>query len=136
MMILQITCHPNFSSIMLLVFSLFVCVHLICIFETNISDLLHCIFVIVFKVKFLKINSFFLCVCLVIQSCLTLCDPMDCSLPGSTVYGDSPGKNTGVGCRALLHGIFPNQGLNPGLPHCRQILHHLSHQGNQCWFIF
>ena len=121
---------------MLLVFSLFVCVHLICIFETNISDLLHCIFVIVFKVKFLKINSFFLCVCLVIQSCLTLCDPMDCSLPGSTVYGDSPGKNTGVGCRALLHGIFPNQGLNPGLPHCRQILHHLSHQGNQCWFIF
>ena len=38
----------------------------------------------------------------VTQSCLTLCDPMDCSLPGSSVHRDSPGKNTGVGCRALL----------------------------------
>ena len=45
----------------------------------------------------------------------TLCDPMDCSLPGSTVHGDSPSKNTGVGCHALLHGIFPTQGSNPGL---------------------
>ena len=43
---------------------------------------------------------------------------------------DSPGKNTGVGCHALLQGIFPTQGSNPGLPHCRQILYHLSHQGN------
>ena len=41
-------------------------------------------------------------VCLVTQSCLTLCDPMDCSLLGSPVHGDSPGKNTGVGCLALL----------------------------------
>ena len=38
---------------------------------------------------------------------------MDCSLPGSSVHGDSPGKNTGVGCHALLQGIFPTQGLNP-----------------------
>ena len=44
--------------------------------------------------------------------------------------GDSPGKNTGVGCHALLQGIFPTQGLNPGLPHCRQILYRLSHQGS------
>ena len=50
--------------------------------------------------------------CLVTQSCLTLCDPMDCSSPGSSVHGDSPGKNTGVGCHALLQGIFPSQGLN------------------------
>ena len=35
--------------------------------------------------------------CLVAQSCLTLCDPMDCSPPGSSVHGDFPGKNTGVG---------------------------------------
>ena len=35
---------------------------------------------------------------------------------------DSPGKNTGVGCHFLLQGIFPTQGLNPGLPHCRQTL--------------
>ena len=64
----------------------------------------------------------------VTQSCPTLCDPMDCDSPGSSVHGDSPGKNTGVGCHALLQGIFPTQGLNPGLPHCRQILYHLSHQ--------
>ena len=43
---------------------------------------------------------------------------------------DSPGKNTGVGYHALLQGIFPTQGLNPGLPLCRQILYHLSHQGS------
>ena len=46
------------------------------------------------------------------------------------VHGDSPDKNTGVGCRALLQGIFPTQGLNPSLLHCRQILYHLSHQGS------
>ena len=69
-----------------------------------------------------------LAVCLVIQSCLTLCDPMDCSPPGSTVHGDSPVKNSGVGCHALLQGIFPTQGLNPGIPHCRQIFYHLSHR--------
>ena len=59
---------------------------------------------------------------LVTQSCPTLCDPMDCSPPGSSVHGDSPGKNTGVGCHALLQEIFPTQGSNPGLPHCRWIL--------------
>ena len=54
---------------------------------------------------------------------------MDCSLPGSSVHGDSLGKNTGVGCHALLQGIFPIQGLNPGLPQNRQILYCLRHQG-------
>ena len=48
-------------------------------------------------------------------SCVRLCDPMDCSLPGSSVHGDSPEKNTGVGCHALLQGIFPTQRLNPRL---------------------
>ena len=43
---------------------------------------------------------------------------------------DSPGKNTGVGCHALLQGIFPTQGSNLGLPHGRQILYYLSHQGS------
>ena len=55
---------------------------------------------------------------------------MDCSPPGSSVHGDSPGKNTGMGCHALLQGIFPTQGSNPGLPHCRWIPYHLSHQGS------
>ena len=68
--------------------------------------------------------------CLVAQLCSTLCNPMDCSLPGSSVRGDSPGKNTGVGCRLLLQGIFLSQGSNPGLPHCRQILYHLSYQAS------
>ena len=67
--------------------------------------------------------------CLVAQLCLTLCDPFDYSPPGSSLHGDSPGKNTGMGCYALLQGNFPTQGWNPGCPHCRQILYHLSHQG-------
>ena len=111
-----------------------------------------------------------------LQSCPTLCDPIEGSLPGSPVPGilqartlewvavsfsnawkwkvkvkslsrvrllatqglqptrllcpwDSPGKNTGVCCHFLLQGIFLNQGSNPGLPHCRQTLYGLSHQG-------
>ena len=57
------------------------------------------------------------------------CNPMDCSLPGFSVHGDSPDKNTGVGCHGLLQGIFPTHGSNPGLLHCRQILYHLSNKG-------
>ena len=44
--------------------------------------------------------------------------------------GNSPGHNTGMGSLFLLQGIFPTQGLNPGLPHYRQILYQLSHQGS------
>ena len=58
----------------------------------------------------------------VTQSCPTLCDAMDCPW-------NSPGQNTGVGSLSLLQGIFPTQGLKPGLPHCRQILYQLSHKG-------
>ena len=68
--------------------------------------------------------------CLFAQSCLTLRDPMDCSLPGSSIHGDSPGKNVGVGCHALLEGMFPTQGSNLGLLHCRQNLYCLSNQGS------
>ena len=68
--------------------------------------------------------------CLVAQLCPTLCDPVDCSPPGSSVHGDSPGENTGVGWHARLQGIFPTQGLNQGLPHCKWILYRLSHQGS------
>ena len=71
--------------------------------------------------------------CLVADSCPSLCDPMDCSPPGSSVHGDSPGKNTGMGFHALLQGTFPTQGLNPGLWHCRRIPYHLSHQGSPLW---
>ena len=70
---------------------------------------------------------------LVVQSCPTLCDPVNCSLQGSSVHGDSPGKNIGVSCRALLQGVFPTQGSNPDLLHCRQILYQLIYQGSPCF---
>ena len=88
----------------------------------------------------------------VAQSCPTLCDPIDGSPPSYLFYTcesescsvlsdslpphglcspwNSPGQNTGVGSLSLLQGIFPTQGLNPGLPHCRQILYQLSHKGS------
>ena len=44
--------------------------------------------------------------------------------------GNSPGQNAGVGSLSLLQGIFPTQGSNPGLPHCRWILYQLSHKGS------
>ena len=61
-------------------------------------------------------------VCLITQLCLTLCNSMDCSPPGSSVHGDSPDKNTGVGCHTLHQGIFPTQGSNPGLPHIHKLI--------------
>ena len=52
-----------------------------------------------------------------LQLRLTLCDLMDCHLLGSSAHGDSPGKSTGVGCHALLQGIFLTQELNMCLLH-------------------
>ena len=46
---------------------------------------------------------------------------------------NSPGQNTGVGSLSLLQGIFPTQGWNPGLAHCRRILYQLSHNGSPKW---
>ena len=63
------------------------------------------------------------------HSCPTLCDPMDCNIPASSLRG-FPGKSSRVGCHFLLQGIFPTQGSNPSLPHCRQTLYCLSHQGS------
>ena len=60
------------------------------------------------------------------QSCPTLCDPMDTRLLHPW---DFLGKRPGVGCHFLLQRIFPTQGSNPGLLHCRQTLYHLSQQG-------
>ena len=55
------------------------------------------------------------CVCLCAQRCPTLCEPLDCSPPGSSVLWISLGKNTGVGCHFFLQGIFPIQGSNLSL---------------------
>ena len=54
--------------------------------------------------------------CLVAQYCLTLCDPHVLRPTRLLFPWDSPGKNTGMGCHALLQGIFPTQELNQGLP--------------------
>ena len=71
----------------------------------------------------------------------TCCAVLSCSVVSNTLWPrepypttllcpwDSPGQNTGVGCHALFQGIFPTQGLNPGLLHCRQSLYWLSYQG-------
>ena len=72
----------------------------------------------------LQFNSFveclgfwsLLCVCLFAQLCLALWDTMDCSPPGSFVHGDSPGKNTGVGCHCPSPGHLPNPGIKPRSP--------------------
>jgi hypothetical protein len=75
--------------------------------------------------------TFGLCLCcccfLVTELCLTLCDPMDCSQPDSSVHGVFQARKR-VGCHFFLQGIFLTQGSNPCLPHCRQTLYQLSHQ--------
>ena len=100
----------------------YVCVYIymVCVFIYT-SNVYMCLCVHTYTHRCVFVSS-------VAQSCLTLYDPMHCSLPGSSVHGDSPDKNTGVGCHSLLQGIFLTQGLRPGFPHCRRILDHLSHQ--------
>ena len=66
---------------------------------------------------------------LVVQSCPALCDLLNWSLRAPLSIGFSS-KNTGSGLHTLLQEIFLNEGLNPGLLHCRQILYHLSHRGS------
>ena len=91
----------------------------------------------------LKTSSSFKCnwsiifhyvLCLVAHSCPTLCDPVDCSPLGSSVPGDSPSKNTEVGCHSLPQGIFPTQGLSQGLLQCRWILYQLTYQGTHVYY--
>ena len=76
-----------------------------------------------------RVSTSFLFKSEVAQSCPTLCDPMDCSLPGSSVHG-------------IFQAIYwsglpfpspwdlPNPGIEPGLLRCRETLYHLSHQGS------
>ena len=70
----------------------------------------------------------------VTQSCLTLCDPMD-----YTVHEIRQVRILELGNLSLLQGMFPTQGSNPGLLHCRRILYHLSHKGRPrllCWVAY
>ena len=70
------------------------------------------------------------CAVLSCFSCVRLCDSIAYGPPGTSVHGDSLGKNVGVGCRGLFQSIYPTQGSNPGLLHCRWILYHKRHQGS------
>ena len=71
------------------------------------------------------------CVCVwVTLSCLTICNPIYCSLFRLFCPWDFPGNNTGMCCHSLLQVILPTQVLDPCLPHCRKVLCHLSLQGS------
>ena len=78
--------------------------------------------------KWLSTHSMHNCFKSESESCSVVCD----SLQPHGLYSpwNSPGQNTGVGSLPLFQGIFQTQGLNPGLPHCRQILYWLSHRGS------
>ena len=79
------------------------------------------------------IYIFSLMLCLIVQLCLTLCDPMDCSPPGPYVHDI---LQEILDCHVLLQVTFPTQGLKTGLLHCRQILYHLSQQGGPfLWYV-
>ena len=67
---------------------------------------------------------------LVSQSCPALCHPMDCSLPGSPIHGIVQTRILECSAIPLSRGIFPAQGLNRGLLHCRQISYCVSHHGS------
>ena len=92
-------------------------------------NLVTCILLFNFLIEMCNIaNSFGACV--LSHSVMSDCLPSHGLQPARLLCPwNSSGKNTGVGCHALLQGIFPTQGSNPGLLHCRQILYHLSHLG-------
>ena len=69
-------------------------------------------------------------VCSVAQSCLTLCNAVDCSPPGSSVHGILQARILEWLAIPCYRGIVPNQGSNPGLAHREKILYHLSHKGS------
>ena len=80
----------------------------------------------------LRISGFVIsaiCCGLVAQLCLTLCDPMECSPPGSSLHGILQARIQGWVAIPFLQGIFPIQGSNLHLQHGKGILYHLSHQG-------
>ena len=79
------------------------------------------------------------CVCLFVCVCVSHSDVSDSAVPWTVAHQaplskDYPVKITGVGCHFLLHRIFPTQGSNPHLLHCRWILYCLSHQGRHLNF--
>ena len=80
-------------------------------------------------------NKWLMSSMLVSQSCLPLCNHMDCIPPGSSVHGILQARILEWGCCFLLKRIFLNQESNLGLQHYRQILYHLSHQGSPLVYV-
>ena len=81
----------------------------------------------------------FVCVCMypqLLQSCPTLCNPVDCSPPGFSVHGDSPGKNTRVGCHVLPPGDLHDPGIKPASPALQADSLLLSHWGRPQDFVY
>ena len=70
---------------------------------------------------------------IVAQSRLTVCDPVDCSLPGSSLHGIFQARILEWVAIFFYRGSSRTQGWNPGLLHCRQILYQLSHNGALIW---
>ena len=77
----------------------------------------------------LLIPLFILLVCVVAQSCLTLCNPMDCGPPGSSVHGIFSRQEYWSGLPFPSPGDLPDPGIEPSLLNYRQFIYHLSHQG-------
>ena len=87
-------------------------------------------YLLMFAIWDSAVTNVYVVLCLVVQSCPTLCDPVVSSPPGASVHGYSSGKNTGVGCYALLQGIFSTRESNQGVLHCRWTLYQLNHEGS------
>ena len=82
-------------------------------------------------IQILRIGMYYIQYMCVSHSAMpALHDPRDCSPPDVSCPWDSPAKNTEMGGHFLLQGIFPTQGTDSSLLHCRQILYHLSQQGS------
>ena len=92
-------------------------------------DLKDAIFYFIYETSYLRM---YLLHALSLQSCPNSLRPYGLQTIRLLCPWDSPGKNTGVGRHAFHQGIFPTQGLNPHLLHCRQILYPLSHLGSLC----
>ena len=82
--------------------------------EGKVSEIFLLFIYLFFPSANITLNATMLC--LVAHSCPTLCDRMDCSPPGFSVHGDSPGKNTGIGGHSHLQGDLPNPVIKPGSP--------------------
>ena len=123
------------------------CVYLVCVCISCVCVSHMCVYVLVSHMFFIHsavsrhvgcsrvwaiVNGTAMNVVKVTQSCPTLCDPMGCNLPGSSVRGPLQARTLEwvASILPLLQGISPSQGPNPDLLHCRRTLHHLSCQGS------